>query len=133
MHLICIFILQRNLLRLIINPRLLKIFQRSVGIRLPKLFYLIYLLSAYLPRPQLLLFRWNLKYLKLQVISIVLLTNIPISEDLAFVKIQVHKSIQINLDKPLQETPIINKGTPLTQIPIHVLQCVNIKARLPAK
>ena len=38
-----------------------------------------------------------------------------------------------NLNKPLQKTSIINKGAPLTQVPIHVLQCIDTETRLPAQ
>ena len=38
-----------------------------------------------------------------------------------------------NLDKPLQETPIINQGAPLTKVPIHVLQGINTQARFTTK
>ena len=37
------------------------------------------------------------------------------------------------LNKPLQKTSIINEGAPLTQVPIHVLQCIDTETRLPAK
>lgn len=38
-----------------------------------------------------------------------------------------------HLNKPLQETPIINKRAPLTKVPVHVLQCINTQARFSTK
>jgi hypothetical protein len=38
-----------------------------------------------------------------------------------------------NLDKPLQETPIINQRTPLTKVPIHILQSIDTQTRFTTK
>lgn len=44
-----------------------------------------------------------------------------------------NKRVNTNLNKPLQETPIIDQRTPLAQIPVHILQCINVQARFPTE
>lgn len=56
----------------------------------------------------------------------------------AHIQIRDHRQLYncngyINLNKPLQETSIIDKGTPLTQVPIHILQRIHVKTRFSAK